>query len=39
MATKDTIASSSDGVLGSPLRNLSVALVFVAFVYATATAG
>ena len=39
MATKNTIASSADGVLGSPLRNLSVALIFVAVVYATATAG
>ena len=39
MGTKGTIASSADGVLGSPLRNLSIALIYVAAVFVAATAG
>jgi voltage-gated potassium channel len=39
MGTKNTISSTADGVLGSPLRNLAVALIFVCLVFVAATAG
>jgi voltage-gated potassium channel len=39
MGTKNTVSSTADGVLGSPLRNLAIALSFVMTVFIAATAG
>ena len=39
MGTRDTISSKADSVLGSPLRNLAVALIFVGAIFVTATLG
>ena len=39
MVPRNAISSTTDGVLGSPLRNLAVALLFVATVFVAATAG
>ena len=39
MAKRHSTTSTGDGVLGSPLRNLAMALGIVAVVYAAATAG
>lgn len=39
MGTRDTISSKADSVLGSPLRNLAVALIFVGTIFVTATTG
>lgn len=39
MSTRNTIASTAGGLLASPLRNLAIALAFVAVVFLAATAG
>lgn len=39
MATRNTISSSAEGVLGSPLRNVVGTLIFVGLVFVSATAG
>ena len=39
MANKGSFPSTTDGVLGAPLRNLIIMLILVAVVFLTATAG
>lgn len=39
MDVKDAVSSTADGVLGSPLRNLAAALIFVVLVFVIATSG
>ena len=39
MGVKGAVSSTADGILGSPLRNLAAALIFVALVFVIATSG